>query len=398
MKFILRYILFFFLFSSTAYTQQIQLLSPQQTYVAGSNITLKFKNLKNTSARLYISNSYANTIVAPTVINTMTTYALPSFITKKSGWLYWRLQTDQQTIEGNLKILPVQFTHKIETYLGPPSIVVGFDDKSMLVTIPSDSLNNPLLPNTAVTIKKRLHNRLDSTNVKTDGMIAYKYIYGSTKAGRALLSAECLNLTSKEMSLEILPAPPVDFTISYQRVHEYADGNQITNFETEPITDLYGNTIADGTLVNFSIKNKSGVLLQTQAPTINGVANSQLIHPDHEDLWNVKAFVDGFSQSNLLEIPFKKAIEDFKAIYHPHKKSVTVGPFKSFMNQVLPDGLIVHLTLSHKNQLLKTFTQQSEKGFVTFNLKNFVGPNKQYNIRIETAELVKHLEIETYDN
>lgn len=391
MKKVFLHSIFLFLIVLNIHGQIQPELSPKKSE-AGTPIALKFKNLNNPTF-LYCTNSYSNTLVAPTLQNGYTVYQIPKFITKKTGWLYWELTKEHKNTKGKIKIVPINFTDKIETYLGPPSIHTGFDDHSMLVAIPIDSLNNPLAPKTPVIVKKSLENSQKVTTIETDGLYAYHNIYGSTKTGRALVTTECLNLTSKELSLEILPSPPVDFSINYDRIHNYADGNQITHFNTSIIKDEFGNPVGDGTLVYFNIINKKGNLLQAQGVTIRGVATCQMVHPDHQEKWTVHAFVDKFSQSNSIVINYKQAVKDFDILHNMDNETVEVGPFKSFMEQILPDGLVVHFKLYQQNKLIKKQTVQSEKGFAFFELKNVLEPHKTYTITVEAAEIDKKIQI-----
>ena len=63
--------------------------------------------------------------------------------------------------------------------------------------------------------------------------------------------------TLKKFDVNIMPSIPTNFTISTHRNHTYADGNQITTFSTSIIKDTLGNTVSDGTYVEFYIRNKT---------------------------------------------------------------------------------------------------------------------------------------------
>ncbi|MDO6738190.1 hypothetical protein [Wenyingzhuangia sp. 2_MG-2023] len=373
----------------------MSLLTDQTEYFAGQNIVLQFKNMPKPETALYCNNSYTNTLVYPTTKNNITSYTFPDFIIQKSGSVHWQLTQQLSNTKGAILIQPNPQTSAIETYLGPPSIQVGNEEVAMLVTIPTDSLNNPVAKNTPILIHKKHNNQNTTTKLLFDGMFAYQYITGGIKTGRALISSECMTLNSKEYSLEIVPAAPDNFTISASRIHNYGDGNQITNFKTAVIQDLYQNTIADGTLVKFNILNRSGSLLQTQGTTINGVATAQMIHPDHSDVWKVHAFVDGFSESDVIELTFLSAVKDYNIRFSKKEKSIVVGPFQSFMNQILPDGLIVKLELYQKNNPLKIHqkTTQTENGFAVFDVSTLLEPNTSYSVTVQAAEIDKTLQI-----
>lgn len=373
--------------------EKMQLLNFQKEYVAYQKISLVFNKTSDNIPNIYISNSYGNIIITPNINTQNITYNIPEHISQKSGWVFWQLTNKQQNTEGEFYIHPIKNAKKIETYLGPPSIEAGNIEHAMLVTIPLDKYNNPMPKNTAVLVKENHLNNRKSDTVYFDGMIAHKLINSKPKSGRTFVSSECLNKTSKEYTLEITPSSPIGFNIYFKRSHDYADGNQITKFHTTIIKDKYNNIVSDGTFVTFRIKNSNGVYLQTYGTTINGVATAQMIHPDYEDKWNVTAFIDGFSESNSIILKYKRVIKDYHIKYNNKNKTISLGPFKSFMNQTLPDGLIVKLELFENGNSFQKMNTQTENGYVIFELESFIKNNKNYTINIEAAKINKQLDL-----
>ena len=139
--------------------------------------------------------------------------------------------------------------------------------------------------------------------------------YSETKNGRILISSECLNLNSKEYDVNVVSAILTNFEISAERIHDYADGNQITSFSTSIIKDKQDNIVSDGTFVTFYITNSKGSILKTTGTTTSGVATSKMIHPDYKETWNVKAFVEGIAKSNSITITYKQAVKDFDIVF-----------------------------------------------------------------------------------
>ncbi len=368
-----------------------RLLTPQTEFEAGHDIVLKFSAINSSKPNLYLSNSYGSIIIKPVRSRSLLSYQLPKSFSNKAGVVNWKLLNS--TLAGKLNIHPKQDVASMETYLGPPSIEAGETDYTMLVVIPTDIYDNPLKDSTQVSIKHQFsaNERQDSIYMKNN--ISYKNIYSKTKTGRILISSESLNKNSKEYDVNILPAIPTDFTITYNRNHEYADGNQITNFSTSIIKDKYDNIVSDGTYVDFLITNASNYQLKTSGSTVNGIATAKMIHPDHQDNWTVKAFIEGLSESNSISITYNQSVEDFEVAFSERNRIVSIGPLKSFMGQMIPDGLEVKLHIYQNHIKIKTLYKDSFSGYANFNMNPDNFPDNIYTFKIEAAGIKK-----TYQN
>ncbi|NNL16342.1 MAG: hypothetical protein HKO81_06850 [Flavobacteriaceae bacterium] len=373
-------------------TSDFELLTTKTQFEAGSHIVLKFTDSDAEKPLLYCSNSFGSTVVVPSMENNKLHYKIPASIASKKGMVNWKLLNNEASISGQLKIVSKQEVATMETYIGPPSIEAGGTDYTMLVVIPTDSLDNPLAENTLVNAKHQFLSNQKNEDIFTKNLIAFKNIYSQLESGRMLVSSESLNTNSKEFTINVTAAIPTDFTISAKRPHDYADGNQITTFTTSIIKDKLENVVSDGTFVNFFITNKKGNILRTSGTTISGVATARMIHPDYEEDWSVKAYVDGMAESNVLSLTYKQVIDDFEVRFSQNNRDVTVGPLQSFMNQMIPDGLQVKLTISKDNLQLETYSKTSYNGYVQFILKSDIFINDSYKISIKTAGLEKTFE------
>lgn len=370
-------------------TNSIQLITPQTDYNVGHSVVLKFTASEGEKPLLYCSNSYGSTLVSATAKNNMLEYAIPYNITKKIGVVNWTLLDNNKSLSGLFNINPEAEVATIETYIGPPSIEAGATDYTMLVVIPTDSLDNPVPSNTKVNAKFQFLASEENEDIFTNNLIAYRNIYSKNESGRMLVSSESLGVNSKEFTINVWAAIPTDFTISAKRPHNFADGNQITTFYTSVIKDKHNNIVSDGTFVTFFITNEKGNVLKTTGTTIDGVVQSKIIHPDFEDNWSIKAYVDGMSESNSITLNYKQVIKDFDVAFSGKNRTITVGPLQSFMQQMIPDGLQVKLQINKNGSLIDTIKKTSFNGYVTFNLKQAVYKNDTYNFRIETAGIEK---------
>lgn len=366
-----------------------KLETSETEFEAGTTIVLKFFGKSNLLPKLYLSHSYGSTIIKSNLIKGVFNFRIPEAISKKTGMVTWKLLHDNTPLIGHININPKQQVSSIETYIGPPSIAAGGTDFSMVVIIPTDIYDNPLPDNTAVNVKKLFLSEVYEEVNFTKNRISYKNIYSPMQTGRILVSSESLGANSKEYDVNVLPANPTDFTISYQRHHMYADGNQITTFSTSAIKDDYGNIVSDGTYVEYYIRNDSNVILKTSGTTIDGVATSKMIHPNQKENWKVKAFIEGMAESNIIEFSYEPVISDFDISFSEDKRTITIGPLKSFMGQMIPDGLEVKITICKNDDKISVLIKSSFEGYATFKLNTNNYPDGTFTLKIEVAGIEK---------
>ena len=352
-------------------------------------IVLKFSTSGNSQPDLYCTNSYGSTLIPPTLNNNTLSYEIPKHISKKLGKVQWTLLNGGSPLSGQFEIQPLRQVSSLETYIGPPSIEAGGTDYTMLVVIPTDSLDNPLPENTAVTAKHQFLKSETSEVIFTEHLIAYKNMFSKRESGRMLVSSESLKHNSKEFVINVFPAIPTDFKISATRPHDYADGNQMTTFTTTIIKDKQNNIVSDGTFVDFFITTPNGNVLKTSGTTVDGIATAKIIHPDHDTQWSIKSFVEGMAESNTLSISYKQVITEFNVAFSKDNRTINVGPLQSFMQQMIPDGLQVKLLVYKDGTLLETWSNTSINGFANFYLKPDVLKKDRYDIIVKTAGLTK---------
>jgi len=379
---------------------EFSLITTKRAFTAGSAIEISFSS-SNKIAKLpllVLNHSYGTTIIEAESKPNMVTFKIPTAFSKKTGILNWNLVSDGiSIIRNHIEITP-NITSKtlLESYLGPPSIQAGNRDYSMLVVIPTDMFDNPLPENTSVKINEQFLETITTSEENTNDFVAWKNIFSKQKSGNILVSSLCNTTNSKELTTVIYPSIATNFNISFKRNHSFADGNQLTQLITSPIKDAFGNIISDGSLVEFTITNEKNQLLKTSASTINGIANAKILHPDYPTTWNIKAYISGLAESNPLNITYEPVIRDFDVKFSESNSVITIGPLKSFMNQLIPDGALVKLTIYHVDKLVETKTATSFKGYVIFNLSPAFYAKNNYNFMIETLGISKNIENVNY--
>ncbi|MBT8316495.1 MAG: hypothetical protein HKP59_02600 [Lutibacter sp.] len=382
--------------SSTS--DKFKLETVEKSFLAGTKVTLTFFTENGKKPLLFIHNSYGSTVISPKKVEAKLDFIIPPVFSKKTGILNWTLIYEGKSqLKSSIEILPNNTTKTlIESYLGPRSIQAGKRDYSMFVIIPTDEFDNPLLENTSLKINQQFLDNITSTEEKTKNLIAWNTIMAKEKAGSILVSSSCNSTNSNELTTIIYPSNPTNFIISFNRNHDFADGNQITELTTSKIVDEFGNTISDGTMVVFNIVNTENTILKTRATTINGFAKAKILHPDSKDIWSVKGFVNGLAESNTITINYEPITTNFNVHFSENNRKITVGPIESFMNQLIPDGALVKLKIFNNNNLVETKTGTSYKGFITFEIAAEFYRENSYSFIVEVLGNSKEIETKNY--
>ncbi|WP_445453765.1 hypothetical protein [Flavobacterium sp. 25HG05S-40] len=382
--------------------QSFKLVSKSNTYIAGNTIELGFySKSEKEKPQLYLIHSYGKTLLDATFEKGNYVFKMPENYCQKTGTISWFLvnNNNNTTNSGTFEIIPNDKTKTvIENYLGPRTILAGGKEFTMMVTVPTDSFDNPKTDNTSVGLKYQFLQNVTSLDLKTKDFIAWYEIYSPSKSGKMLVSTESNTIMSKEIETEVYPNIATNFTINYTRNHEYADGNQVTHFSTSIIKDQFGNTVSDGTMVSYIIKTKTNMVLKTFGTTINGIASAQILHPDHQDIYLVKGYVTGIAESNSIVINYKPIISSFNYSFSNKNRTLIIGPIKSFMNQLVPDGIKVVVKVFNQNKQVTSLQAETSKGMATFELAEDFYKANSYHFEITTLGITQKTTTLNYDH
>lgn len=371
------------------------LVTQKTNYKAGDSIRLVFNTDKQTKTlKLHVKNAFGTLLLPYQKQNDQIVFTLPTNFTRKAGLCFWKLIQENETLlKGNIDIIPM--TEKgtnMETYFGPRSITAGDNDYSMLVIAPTDVYDNTVSNGTEVTIKTQFLDKISDVKVATKNLMAWYNVRSPQKSGRMLVTALCNGTTSKELTTIVFPANSTDFKIDAIMDHDFADGNQIIKFKSDKIKDEFGNVVSDGTLVTFMIKNQKDAYLYTVGTTIDGVVEARTLHPSAAAEWNVQAYITGASKSNAINVSFKTAIADYEIYFSKGNRNIDIGPLKSFMKQLVPDGILVQLDIySSTGEFIETKKTTTKKGVSNIFLSPEYLPNGTYKLIIEAAGIKKEL-------
>lgn len=371
---------------------KVELTTQQTNYVAGDSIALSFKTDNNIKdVKLQIKNAYGNTLLEP-IDNNKLSFNFPDNYTKLAGPCRWKLLTNGSVLlNGKVNISTnVPKATYIESYFGPRSITAGRNDFSMLTIAPTDAYDNPLDNGTDVTVKYQFLENIRELNVKTKDFIAWYNVASTIKSGRILVTSECNGTTSKELATIVYPSNGTNFKITASSAHKFADGNQILTFKTDIIKDEFGNEVTNGTLVTFIIKNENNSYLYTIGTTLNGIAEAKTLHPDKASTWEIQAFITGAAESNTIKFNFKSAIKDYPIYFSKGNRNIDIGPFESFMKQLVPDGILLQLDIYDLNgQFIETKKTTTKNGSCNIFLGEHFLPDGDYKLKLKAAGITK---------
>lgn len=346
---------------------------------------------ENIPITILYSSGYGSIVLSETVKDGRIQYATPSLITEKIGDYEIHLMYGEETIlkdSLNVNTHPQEIDY-IESYFGPRIILAGGEDFSMLTAVPVDEYDNPMPDDTRIEVHENFKELQKLHEQYTFDFVSYRRFYSYDQTGKITVSMNSDNgVTTKEKTSDIYPFTPKDFTIEQSKEHNFADGNEVVSIKTSIIEDIYGNIIQNGTMVHYQIVSGSGKQLAAYAKTVKGIATTKIQHPYTQDSWSIQAFIPGLAESNTLEINFEQIAFDFPVTFSNENRKVVVGPIKSYMGQLLPNGTTVTLILNHNGKTTE-ITQYTVGAMTTFILRDFYYPSGEYQMTLKTLGLSK---------
>lgn len=372
----------------------IELVSQPNSSIAGNPITLSFKTdgtIKD--LKLQVKNAYGNVILeTEKASNELITFNIPKNFTRIAGPCRWKLLLNGHTLRNgkfDITTNTLKATY-VESYFGPRSVTAGYNDYSMLTISPTDAYDNPLDNGTEVTVKYQFLENINELKITTENFFAFYNVRSTLQSGRILVSSECNGTNSKELATIVYPSNATNFDITASSAHNFADGNQIITFKSDIIKDEFGNMVTNGTLVTFVIKNENDSYLYTIGTTVNGIAEAKTLHPDKATNWEIQAFVTGAAESNTTEFTFNAAIKDYPVHFSKGNRNIDIGPFESFMKQLIPDGLLLQLDIYDTDGIFITSKKTTTKnGACNIFLGEHFLPEGNYQLKLIAAGITK---------
>lgn len=363
--------------------------------VSASAQIINFETYSDTptgTIHLLLSGTYGSILLTPQMTDAAPIFSIPPAFTKHAGTVaYYLMQNKQILQKGTFKLLPnTQNIGVIETYLGPRSIIANPRDYTMLVSIPTDTLDNTLPDGTPVNLNTQFKTKISTTTHKLSSGFTWKRISAPLQIGRISTGSTLQSHASKELVADIFPDVPQDFSISVDSNHNYADGNEIITLQTTQIKDEHGNIMTDGTMIIFFINDETEAFWQTTASTVNGYAFAKALHPQSPSTWKITAAITGIAQSKEISQTFTPIITKIPLTIS-QKRHIIVGPLTSYMGQLVQDGIGVSLLGNGM-----AYEALTENGKTRFHLKEEDYPKGDYTLTIKALgiEAIKKITID----
>jgi len=367
----------------------------EDTLVSSAPKKIRFEQYDITKEKeisLVLSGTYGTIVLTPDNTSWEACFTIPISFTQRAGVVSYTLVQNKKVIqEGSFRLLSdTTKIGAIETYLGPRSIVANPRDYTMLVSIPTDTLDNMLPDSTQVELKTQFKNEIRGTQHYLNSGFVWKRINAPLQTGRISTGSILGDQSSKELSVDIFPDLAQDFIIKATSNHTYADGNEIITFATNQIKDPNNNIVTDGTLVTFFIKDDKNIHWQTNASTINGYAFAKALHPQTPSTWNIRAEIAGIAQSKEIQQQFTPIIEEIPlALYQ--NRSVIIGPLTSYLGQLVQNGIMVSIEINGRH-----YEDRTTDGKATFHLREEDYPIGNYTIKIQTLGLERSQNLQVH--
>lgn len=353
--------------------------------VQENGIQLSFDTFEMTeigSIQLLLSGTYGTTRVIPRYNSEKSIIEIPAVLSKHAGIVsYIFLQNGKSIQEGSFQLLPdTTKLGVLENYLGPRSIMANERDYTMLVSIPTDSLDNLLPDNTELQLKTQFKGTIVETPKQLVSGFTWQRIQAPLQKGRLSTGSTLGNISSKELVVDIFPDIPEDFGITTDTHHTFADGNEVITFKTSQIKDSQNNIMTDGTLVTFYIENEQGEYWNTNASTVNGFAFAKALHPQQPGSWKIKGVIKGMAESPEITQSFDPFLTNIPLI--AENRTITIGPLTSYLGQIIQEGITITVTIDGKTTTLLT-----KNGKAYFLMDEAQYPTGNYEIIIKTLGL-----------
>lgn len=277
-----------------------------------------------------------------------------------------------QIVKTNFYVNAINPLQEMDAFLGPKTLLVDDDERSMLVTIPTDKFNNILEDGFPIEFTvKNSANEINTIARVIENGVGYFTQENSNRVGRILIGANAGKSFIKEQQVDIEPGTPKKINLKVVSHYGYADSRQAVHVQTDVVKDQAANVVADGTLVEIFVKDDSGSFSVYNGYTVSGVANVYLQNPACETTWKINA-KSGSVISEPISLDFDSNIQEFSMV--KKEDLLVVGPMVGVLDQFIAEGTKVMLKISEINKLDRTFTENSEGGFVKFKLEG-----KAYN-------------------
>lgn len=365
---------------------------------AGQDIIIKATST-GIIPNLRISNSIGSTLISGKKVDSDYFFEVPQLYCQISGALDWCINDNC----GSINILPLNEVVSIESYIGPTTVIAGQQKSYMAVAMAKDIFGNLCSNDATVTLKNNDNGNSNLIELQIKNGLVYNYGDSGENIGNIAMTFQGDSIsTTKEYMVEVGPAKALPFKITSKWEHNKADGNSLLSLSTGEIKDEFGNTIANGSLVRFSISGKkSHSYVDTY--TIDGKARCQILHPTKSDDWAIIAQISDTVNSNQITLSFDSALQQLPITINT-EQIVTIGPMTSYLGQYIPDGFPVKLRVNSESESMDDWIHlESQDGHVNHDIKALLAQtdslqlDQSYTIEVQSGDLTNTLQFRLHE-
>lgn len=398
----LLYISLFFLGNPIFGKVLAELETKDLEFVAGSVIELSFciyQQEKEDELILLLDNGTARVQTSKMAKEGYISFVIPYLISEKSGLVMARLYTGSVLLlKSSFEVLPkISHVSKLESYCGPKHLVVDRNDYSMVISTVLDLYDNPFPKEEQIKVAFHSANEITQSDLKMRPLFGFKKLHAPDKKGYGTVVSSYEEISDKSFRLDYYALDPLNFSISCERQHKYADGQQLVVFKTSLIEDASGNTIGNGTVVRFRIENGRGEVSELYAQTISGIATCVRYAPEQACSWSVSADIAHYAKNiKRLTVNFLASVSDFNLGYQKKEGSIIIGPVTGYMGQWVKNGMIASIEISG-DATTKFFKKPVKDGMVIIPIRKLQLAKGDYTMNATIAGISKDIKFTIND-
>ena len=367
-----------------------EILFDKKEIIAGDkikDIKVKIKGFaKTTPLKLLITGKWGMKVLESVIEEDKASFDFENIKFEERGEIEFILTAEQKVLDRHsLEILPLTGDSLVESYLGPKTIFVGGEEKTMLTNVTTDKFGNPIKDGSTVDYSIRFPGEAAySKAVKTEDLISFVQLNSKEEIGKIIIGANSNKASIREQEVRVIPGYATEFGIEIVEWFPYADSRQTVRLRSDVIRDKFGNVIADGSAISFVVEQDDKIINQYKSFTVGGIANVYIENPPIETSWDIYAKTDNQNVSNVLSLDYKSNIESVAFDYDRRNHSISVGPITSELGQFVNDGTEISLTISKgENELV--LENEALDGFCEFKLRGKKFVEGTYALALEVG-------------
>ncbi len=319
--------------------------------------------------------SYGPRIIHAPLAAGFVTFNVESEATRRSGTMTLVATVGNARGTAELTLQPGPPVGPLTPLVGSRSIPVGGEHWSMAVVVPFDRLDNPVADGTPITFRaQHPDGSLEEKVVPTRHLLAWERIYSGTEAGTTRIAVSAAGAHGPEETLLEFATLPVSITLTAEPPTLPANGQDLMMLRTDTLRDQLGNVLPDGTLVTFVVEEPDREPRRIPAYTVAGRAEVPLQAPAQPGAATVRAVIENVTSESLV-VTFTPgpAINTFPVTADVDVTTggllLTAGPLLGQLEQYVPDGTPVRLSVIPANGERQEYTAITAKGHATLELR-----------------------------